>query len=116
MVSTGHFLGAWRRAAARMGPRRRRRVLSPSWGDIMKSSFRKLVALVGGSVFVLAMGCAVTVESPASEEEVGEAEQAICAHAICSTGAKLSASCDLCVQKICAKDPYCCTSAWDSVC
>ena len=39
-----------------------------------------------------------------------------CAHDTCATGAKLDASCDACVGQICAKDSYCCDTAWSSVC
>ena len=39
-----------------------------------------------------------------------------CAHPICTTGSKLSSSCDPCATKICAKDSYCCNTAWDSIC
>jgi hypothetical protein len=39
-----------------------------------------------------------------------------CGHPICSTGAKLTASCDPCATQICAADSFCCNSSWDSVC
>jgi pseudolysin/vibriolysin len=39
-----------------------------------------------------------------------------CAHAICSTGAKLTSGCDPCVTSICARDGYCCSTQWDSIC
>jgi hypothetical protein len=39
-----------------------------------------------------------------------------CAHPICSTGSKLTASCDACATKICAKDSYCCSTTWNSIC
>jgi len=39
-----------------------------------------------------------------------------CAHAICSTGSKLTSGCDPCVTKICGRDPYCCSTMWDSIC
>jgi len=39
-----------------------------------------------------------------------------CAHPICSTGGKLTGSCDTCAAKICAADSFCCNSSWDSVC
>ncbi len=41
---------------------------------------------------------------------------AACSHPICSTGSKLKSSCDPCVAKICAKDPYCCNTSWSSLC
>jgi hypothetical protein len=39
-----------------------------------------------------------------------------CAHPICSTGTKLTSTCDSCAGTICALDPYCCQVEWDSVC
>jgi cysteine-rich repeat protein len=40
-----------------------------------------------------------------------------CAHDQCVAGAALDfAQCTPCVTQICAVDPYCCTTAWDSVC
>lgn len=39
-----------------------------------------------------------------------------CAHALCTAGAKLTASCDPCAQTICAQDSFCCQSQWDAQC
>jgi subtilase family serine protease len=39
-----------------------------------------------------------------------------CAHAICSTGVKLTATCDSCASQICAADSFCCNNSWDSIC
>ncbi|KAJ3233687.1 Fungalysin/Thermolysin Extracellular metalloproteinase 5 [Chytriomyces hyalinus] len=39
-----------------------------------------------------------------------------CAHSICTTGVKLSSSCNSCAAQICAADSYCCTNSWDSIC
>ncbi|KAJ3215132.1 Fungalysin/Thermolysin Extracellular metalloproteinase 5 [Clydaea vesicula] len=39
-----------------------------------------------------------------------------CVHDKCLTGGFLQASCDSCVAKICAKDPYCCTTGWNKRC
>jgi len=39
-----------------------------------------------------------------------------CAHDLCSTGDDLLSSCDPCVTKICAQDPFCCGSGWDNLC
>ncbi len=41
---------------------------------------------------------------------------AICAHAICSIGTNLTASCDPCAAQICAVDSFCCNSSWDGIC
>jgi hypothetical protein len=39
-----------------------------------------------------------------------------CAHPVCSTGGKLTSSCDSCVTQVCGKDSYCCSTGWDSTC
>lgn len=39
-----------------------------------------------------------------------------CAHALCTTGTKLTQSCDPCVSQICAQDSYCCITKWSSQC
>jgi uncharacterized membrane protein YgcG len=41
---------------------------------------------------------------------------AACVHSVCVTGAKLQASCSACATDVCAIDPYCCKTRWDSVC
>lgn len=39
-----------------------------------------------------------------------------CDHEICQEGGPLDASCDSCAASICAQDPFCCSSGWDSIC
>lgn len=43
-----------------------------------------------------------------------------CTHSLCTTDGSLVNSCDStkadCVADICAVDPFCCTTAWDSIC
>ena len=39
-----------------------------------------------------------------------------CAHPICAPGSALGGSCDVCAGSVCSADPYCCTTAWDSIC
>jgi hypothetical protein len=39
-----------------------------------------------------------------------------CAHDFCTTGAKLKTGCADCVTAVCAQDPVCCSSQWDSIC
>jgi hypothetical protein len=39
-----------------------------------------------------------------------------CSHSICSSGVKLTSSCDACAADICSYDSYCCTTYWDSQC
>jgi hypothetical protein len=40
----------------------------------------------------------------------------ICPHEVCTTGDALDTGCSTCVKDICAVDPYCCASYWDSLC
>jgi hypothetical protein len=39
-----------------------------------------------------------------------------CVHSECSTGAKLDKTCSPCATKVCDKDPFCCSTDWDSMC
>lgn len=39
-----------------------------------------------------------------------------CAHDKCVTGTNLASGCEPCVTQICAVDPYCCSTSWDSLC
>jgi hypothetical protein len=39
-----------------------------------------------------------------------------CAHDECTAGAKLTTGCSSCASSVCAQDPYCCNTEWDSVC
>jgi hypothetical protein len=39
-----------------------------------------------------------------------------CSHAVCSSGVPLTTSCSTCAGDVCAKDPYCCQTQWDSIC
>jgi hypothetical protein len=41
---------------------------------------------------------------------------ATCSHPAYTTGTKLGASCSSCTSAVCAADPYCCNTAWDSLC
>lgn len=49
-------------------------------------------------------------------DDAGIPTAAACSHAPCATGEALSAKCDPCTTKLCAQDPYCCTTAWDATC
>lgn len=48
--------------------------------------------------------------------------QGDCSHPLCTSGAALVANCDDppvspgCVDQICAADPFCCSTDWDSIC
>ncbi|HEU4728950.1 MAG TPA: hypothetical protein VFT22_13695 [Kofleriaceae bacterium] len=39
-----------------------------------------------------------------------------CAHDFCNVGDPLASNCDACATSVCAADPFCCTTAWDSRC
>lgn len=39
-----------------------------------------------------------------------------CDHDVCSVGGPLKTDCDMCTMELCAVDPYCCDTAWDSYC
>ncbi|MBX3126803.1 MAG: hypothetical protein KF718_08790 [Polyangiaceae bacterium] len=39
-----------------------------------------------------------------------------CSHDKCVTGAPLVSGCEACVTQICAVDPFCCNTSWDSIC
>jgi hypothetical protein len=51
-----------------------------------------------------------------STSTAGEGGGDTCAHDVCSSGAKLSPTCDPCVQQICAADGFCCSGTWDTFC
>jgi hypothetical protein len=39
-----------------------------------------------------------------------------CVHSECDSGDKLDATCSSCASKVCEADPFCCDTAWDSLC
>ncbi len=39
-----------------------------------------------------------------------------CIHDVCEEGEPLDPGCDTCATEVCAADPFCCETAWDSVC
>jgi hypothetical protein len=65
-------------------------------------------------------GCGGSCGSCATGQTCSDSGQcqgtATCAHGDCDTGSALQNGCDACVTSICAVDPYCCTTAWDSIC
>ena len=59
--------------------------------------------------------------SPANEEGCAfgtreDEEACACDHDVCIAGVALVEGCDPCVARVCASDPSCCTTAWDSEC
>lgn len=39
-----------------------------------------------------------------------------CTHEVCSVGVALSSGCSSCAGTVCARDAYCCSTYWDSIC
>jgi hypothetical protein len=72
--------------------------------------------------------CFIGIDQPCPDEPIGTggmmntggmgagAGPTGCAHDLCETGTKLSASCDSCASAVCAADDYCCNTNWDSLC
>ncbi|KAJ3244413.1 Fungalysin/Thermolysin Extracellular metalloproteinase 5 [Chytriomyces hyalinus] len=62
---------------------------------------------------------AVTTAAPTAQptsSAVTTGGASTCAHSICTSGVKLTSTCNTCVAKICAADSYCCNTSWDSIC
>lgn len=59
--------------------------------------------------------CVGEVQSVCNSVQCDAAAPA-CLHSQCMTGAALGSSCHWCAATICTVDPYCCTTAWDSIC
>ena len=60
-----------------------------------------------GTATLFVDGAPVTYTAPIASSAPGG-----CAHDLCLPGDKLDASCNSCVQAICAKDPYCCDGGY----
>ncbi|RKH05466.1 hypothetical protein D7X32_07800 [Corallococcus carmarthensis] len=41
---------------------------------------------------------------------------ASCTHNVCTSGTSLNKDCNSCTFSVCNRDPYCCTTSWDSIC
>ncbi|MFI5298658.1 MAG: hypothetical protein ACHREM_11210 [Polyangiales bacterium] len=64
-------------------------------------------------------GCGGTCGSCSGGTSCSAAGQCVggsCSHSICKKGKKLTGSCDPCATEVCAKDSYCCSTSWDSIC
>ena len=57
-------------------------------------------------------------DTDASSDDAGQETDAAssCGHNVCSAGTTLAKSCDRCTAAVCAKDPYCCETAWNARC
>jgi len=64
----------------------------------------------------MVVACAAPGEEVAERETRSEHALTTCVHAICASGGPLVASCDPCASRVCALDPYCCSTAWDATC
>jgi hypothetical protein len=53
---------------------------------------------------------------PPSADGGGGGIPGTCTHGVCQVGEKLGSACDACTAKVCAKDPYCCTTYWGPSC
>ncbi|KYF78059.1 hypothetical protein BE11_12070 [Sorangium cellulosum] len=60
--------------------------------------------------------CASAWDSICVDEAESVCALAACSHDECATGAALFADCSSLATSICDVDPYCCTTAWDSLC
>lgn len=60
--------------------------------------------------------CASGLDCQMNQRCTGPQTSASCAHSKCMPGAALSATCDSCVERICAVDSTCCTTSWSPSC
>lgn len=58
----------------------------------------------------------ISVDDASAPDATTEDAGPVCAHPICAPGGPLEATCDSCATRLCAQDPYCCSSAWDETC
>lgn len=82
------------------------------------------VSFVVGALALATWACSSSPAEPSRSVEQGlggsdalpDGGPAACTHAVCATGEGLVAACDPCATALCAADPYCCSTAWDSTC
>ncbi|WP_437595724.1 hypothetical protein [Sorangium sp. So ce590] len=60
--------------------------------------------------------CSIAWDSICVDEFQRECALTECSHDECTTGAALFGDCSSLAMSICSVDPFCCTTAWDSVC
>jgi hypothetical protein len=80
--------------------------------------------LVPGAMLAFTLSCTSQPAAPDAGSppdmsvplDLAQPKGGSCAHALCTSGGKLLASCDPCVQKICEADSYCCSIRWSSQC
>ena len=87
--------------------------------ETMKALMVVMVLGIGGSLAACSSGGDVPGrQQQPQQQRTGTASSAIdsCEHAICTTGTPLVSTCDTCPTTLCARDPYCCTTAWDATC
>lgn len=77
---------------------------------------RVVLVIAAGAAGTFA--CANDPEEPhrVLEQRLDDDAGAACSHSVCTAGTKLEAACDPCATKLCASDPYCCSTEWDATC
>src|SRR5579883_521985 len=85
----------------------------PPWGSLLLLPFVLLVPACAPNELGDNTPGQSTADTPST---TGDSNDKACAHPICSTGSKLSKSCDPCVTEICDQDSYCCYRKWDAQC
>lgn len=70
---------------------------------------------IGEVASICKQSCTATSDAGGGGD-AGDAAASACAHAVCASGSALASGCEACATKLCAKDPYCCTTTWDATC
>ncbi len=68
------------------------------------------------SLFASGGGTTSSSSGGGTTSSTGSGGGSTCTHPICTAGVKLTKACDPCAASICAADPYCCGTKWDSIC
>lgn len=79
-------------------------------------SLQAALVLVGAIVWACGPTEDRSTDVASSAEALTTDPNGTCVHAVTTVGTKLTASCSVCAGNVCAKDPYCCSTSWDSVC
>ena len=67
--------------------------------------------------FTFSCGGPIEEDASASLESALVTEpDGTCTHAVTAVGVALTKTCSQCAANVCAKDSYCCTNSWDSIC
>jgi V8-like Glu-specific endopeptidase len=82
--------------------------------DLVNAWIQQQIAAHGGSGGSSSSSSSSSSSTGSSSSSSGSG--GTCAHALCSTGAKLTSTCDSCAATVCAADSYCCSTKWDAQC